>query len=91
MFPNGPLRCRMVTIRLAEEEFQQVRAFTKASGAASVSEFTRAAIHALLNGNRHASENLPLKPVEHRFASVHARLQAIECRLERIKENLNGH
>jgi len=77
----------MVTIRLTEEEFHQIRAFAEASGAPSVSEFTRAAIHALLNGT---SKNLPLQPVEHRFASVHARLQAFESRLERIKENQNG-
>jgi len=48
-------------------------------------------IHALLNGNGRPSESPLLNPVAHRFASVYARLQAIESRLEKIEGNQNGH
>lgn len=81
----------MVTIRLTEDEFHQIRAHAAAAGAPSVSEFTRAAIHALLRDAAHHTPPPLPGPVEHRFASIHARLQALEARLATLTENHNDN
>ncbi|MCX6619757.1 MAG: hypothetical protein NTY38_01495 [Acidobacteria bacterium] len=75
-------KSRMITIRLTEEEFERVRAVSESSGAHSISDFARSAIHALLQNHNGA----PLRPdsLELRFSSVYARLRALEERFEEL-------
>ncbi len=80
----------MITIRLTEDEFQQIRTIAEAAGAQSVSEFTRSAIHALLSDTSHLPIQQIPDPVERRFATVYARLRSLETRLEQLKEDHEG-
>jgi Arc/MetJ-type ribon-helix-helix transcriptional regulator len=43
-------RSRMVSVRLSENEYQALRQMCSSSGARSVSDLTRSAMHALLSG-----------------------------------------
>jgi Arc/MetJ-type ribon-helix-helix transcriptional regulator len=43
----------MISVRLSEEEYSALRRLCSASGARSVSDFTRDAMRVFLNGERH--------------------------------------
>ena len=51
-------RSRMVSIRLSDEEFKKLHDVCVSTGARSISDLAREAMHRLTDGNGHATDGL---------------------------------
>ena len=69
-------RNRMVSVRLSDEEFQKLRAVCLSSGARSVSDLAREAMHRLIEHAEAPSHG------------VHAKLDELDTRLSRLQDQV---
>ncbi len=72
------IRCKLVSFRLTEEEYDRFRDLCYAKGIRTVSEMVRAGINLLL----HQPEQVP-------GGSLHSRVNELESRIERLAIQLN--
>jgi Arc/MetJ-type ribon-helix-helix transcriptional regulator len=84
-------RSRMISVRLSEEEYSALRRLCSASGARSVSDLTRDAMRALLNGTSR-SEVLGIHVDEFRtqMRSLDRKIEQLAADITSLKTNDNG-
>lgn len=77
-------KSRMISVRVGEEEFRELKERCAEAGTANVSEFIRAAmLHALLNPEEISSVSLQM-----RLTRLAHRLDSLE---ERLREFVSAH
>jgi Arc/MetJ-type ribon-helix-helix transcriptional regulator len=71
-------RSRMISVRLSEEEYSALRRLCSDTGARSVSDLTRDAMRALLNGPHQGDEG------DSDMAEVRAQMKNLDIKVERL-------
>jgi hypothetical protein len=77
-------RSRMISIRLSEDEYQRLCRLSVESGAHSLSDLARNAMHSLLNLS---TEKAPLSDAA---AEVHDRMKILSHLIEELRDQLNA-
>ncbi|WP_321476835.1 ribbon-helix-helix protein, CopG family [uncultured Paludibaculum sp.] len=78
-------RSKMVSIRLSDDEFRRLREVCEATGARSISDLAREAMHRLVDmpHNGHA-------PMESRLEQLDQKVSNLQARLDKLAESMEG-
>ncbi len=84
-------RCRMVSIRLSDEEYRQLHEACSATGARSVSDLAREAMRQIIDGktNGHNSTK-PNGGVYERLDEMHGKIESLQAEVARLGAVLGG-
>jgi hypothetical protein len=83
-------RSRMISVRLSEEEYSALRRLCAVSGARSVSDLTRDAMRALLNGaNREEVVGVRAHEFRTQMRSLDRKIEQISADITSLKANGN--
>ncbi len=78
-------RSKMVSIRLSDEEFRRLREVCEATGARSISDLAREAMHRLVDmpHGGHA-------PMESRLEQLDQKVSNLQARLDKLAASMEG-
>jgi hypothetical protein len=75
-----PRRSRMISFRISEGEYDQLRKIAEVQGIASLSDLARSALHQLISDPNHPS----LAPTDARIGELRNRLAGLEVEVRRL-------
>lgn len=80
-------RSKMVSIRLSDDEFRRLREMCEATGARSISDLAREAMHRLVDPshNGHGSG-----PMESRLEQLDQKVMHLQARLDKLAAMVEG-
>ena len=79
-------RSRMITVRLSEDEYLAIRRMCASTGARSISDLTRDAMRAMINGATRGTKHSPyLDEVRDQLSRLNTGLDALAKRLESFR------
>jgi hypothetical protein len=81
--PETIRKSRTISLRLSQREFEALKSLYAANGARSISEFIRAAMQPLINGNSHTGHTLELKVQE-----IDGKLSVLDGEVARLTQLL---
>lgn len=81
--PEKPLKNRIITVRLTDEEYEKLLEVISSRGYRNVSELARAGMHSLVGGEQFAPDQVLASRVDEHSA----RLAAISRELERYRRD----
>ena len=83
-------RTRMISVRLSEEEYSTLRRLCLVTGARSVSDLARDAMHGLLNGsNRENIFGIPTDEFRTQMRSLDRKIEQLAAEITTFKANGN--
>jgi hypothetical protein len=84
-------RCRMVSIRLSDEEYRKLHEACSASGARSVSDLAREAMHLIIDGKTNGHGPAKLNgAVDERLDEMHGKLESLQAEVARLSAVVGG-
>lgn len=78
-------RSKMVSIRLSDDEFRRLREVCEATGARSISDLAREAMHRLVDMPHNGRA-----PMETRLEQLDQKLTSLQVRLDKLAERVEG-
>jgi hypothetical protein len=79
-------RSRMISVRLSEEEYTALRQLCSLTGARSVSDLTRDAVHSVLRGvNREESRDTNLEEFRTGMKNLEKKVEQLEAKITMFK------
>ena len=83
-------RSRMISVRLSEAEYANLRLLCSVTGARSVSDLTRDAMRTLLNGtNREDALGIPAGEFREQMKDLNRRIEQLAADITNLKANGN--
>jgi hypothetical protein len=83
-------RSRMISVRLSEEEYADLRLLCSVTGARSVSDLTRDAMRALLNGgSRESAISIPTSEFRAQMKNLDRRIEQLAADITTLKASGN--
>jgi Ribbon-helix-helix protein, copG family len=83
-------RSRMISVRLSEEEYAALRHLCSLTGARSVSDLTRDAVHTVLRGvNREDSLGIDLEEFRAGMKNLERKVEQLEAKITMFKSDGN--
>lgn len=79
-------RSRMISFRLSEDEYANLRSLCEEAGARSVSDIARDAVHRLIRMNAQSHVEVALRTLEDRVDSLDSQVRRLEIAVDGVPE-----